>query len=227
MTSEEETPEYKKDDRPRLQCCGLLLILLVIVGGLLWGGYVNLMQSIKSKQVARQAHNIQQALEGYAKDHGGKFPTSTRDSNEAFRQLFADGLLDDEKNFYVRGCAWHAGKQTDGNIGSEETGFAEALSKNENHWAYTSGLNQKASPENTPIVMSGFTETPGIWCGDTIKKGGVWAGKYAIIADISGRERVVELDDDYRAMESVNGEQRNILDAVKLVPGAKLLNPDG
>ena len=205
----------------------MMLILLVLVGIAMWMGFRYLNLQLRSMSYRHVALVIQEALQTYASDHDGEFPTSETTSNDAFRELFRGGIMEDENFFYVAGCAWHAGKKPDGNIGSEETGFTEAVGKNEHHWAYTSGLNQKTSPENTPIVMSGFTETPGIWCGDTSKKGGVWAGKYAIIVDVSGQARVLDLDKDYCATESVNREWRNLLDRVKLVPGAKLLNPDG
>lgn len=204
-----------------------MLILLVLVGIVLWMGFRYLRLEFRVMRAHGYAYATLEALQTYANDHDGEFPTSATTSNDAFRELFRVGIVEDERLFYVSGCAWHAGKKSDGNIGSAENGFAEAVGKNENHWAYTTGLNQKTSPEDTPIAMSGFAEIPGIWCGDTSKKGGVWAGKYAIIAYLSGQARLVELDADYRAMESVNGERKNALDAVKLVPGAKLLNPDG
>jgi uncharacterized spore protein YtfJ len=75
--------------------------------------------------------------------------------------------------------------------------------------------------------MSGFTETPGIWCGDKSRKGGVWSGKYAIIVSLSGNARIIELDENYRAFEIINKERRDIIEMIKAVPGAKLLNPDG
>lgn len=227
MTPEEETPERTEGSRSNDGCGWMILILVVLVGVLLWTPFANFLSYSRAKSSMKQSYQIGLCLQRYAYDHDGEFPTSVATSNDAFRDLFRVGIVEDERLFYLGSCAWHAGKKPDGNIGSAENGFAEALSKNENHWAYTSGLNQKTSPEKTPIVMSGFTETPGIWCGDTNKKGGVWAGKYAIILDVSGRARVVDLDKEYCATESVNREWRNVLDRVKLVPGAKLLNPDG
>ena len=227
MTPEEETPQSKQGSRPFLGCGRMLLILFVLVGVALWMIFADFRHRERVHDSLRRAYQIRNLLENYAHDHDDRLPSSSTSSNEAFRELFKVGIMDDENLFYVHGCAWHAGKRPDGNIGSAENGFVEAVGKNENHFAYTTGLNQKTSPENTPIVMSGFTETPGIWCGDTSKKGGVWAGKYAFIVDLSGRARMIDLDADYRAMEWVNGERKNALDAVKLVPGAKLLNPDG
>lgn len=200
------------------------LPLITVLG---WVAYGKLLRGVKTRSQVGIGYQLHQMLTIYAAHHDGVFPVSSTTSNDAFRELFRAGLIDDERLFYMEGCAWCGGKKPDGVIGTIENGFAEAVGKNENHWAYTSGLNLKTSPANTPLVMSGFTETPGIWCGNTSKKGGVWAGEYATIVRVSGRMKVWRLDSNYRAVETINGKQRDTMDLVKLVPEAKLLNPDG
>ena len=165
----------------------------------------------------KSAYQIHQALLAYSTMHDGNFPTAEHTSNEAFRELFKAGLLDDEKLFYVKGSAWH-GKANgpDGEIGDATDGFAEALGPGENHWAYTSGLNAEKSNSAIPLVMDGFTDVIGTWCDDPNARGGVWKGKYQIIVRVGGNAKV---NDDMK-------ESQAILDRIKTVPGAKLLNPD-
>ena len=201
--------------------------MCVLIGLTLWLGYHKLILPLKAKFTVHAAYSIHQCLQAHAIDHDDQLPMSTSNSNDAFREFVIYGLIDDERLFYLPGCAWHEGKKSDGNIGTKDNGFAEAVSKNENHWAYTSGLDFKTSPSNTPVVMSGFTETPGIWSGDKSRKGGFWMGKYAIIVFLSGNAKIIELDENYRAFEIIDNKRRDIMEMIKDVPGAELLNPDG
>ena len=166
----------------------------------------------------RSAYTIGQALHAYSKMHDGNFPVAEHTSNEAFRELFKVGLVeDDEKLFFVKGSAWHGeARSPDGDIGNATDGFAKALGPGENHWAYTSGLNAEKSDPALPLVMDGFTDVISTWCDDPQARGGVWRGKYQIIVRVAGNAKI---HDDVK-------ESQAILDLVKTVPGAKLLNPD-
>ena len=196
-------------------------IILAGVAGLLhmgvWYWHARAMAEIEGKNAMRAAYQIQQALFGYSTMHDGDFPTAEHTSNEAFRELFKVGLLDDERLFFVKGSAWH-GEATapDRKIGDAADGFAEALGPGENHYAYTSGLSAETSDSALPLVMDGFTDVIGTWCDDPKARGGVWRGKYQIIVRVGGNAKV---NDGAK-------EGQSILDRIKSVPGAKLLNPD-
>jgi hypothetical protein len=87
----------------------------------------------------------------YSSDHGGGYPdaspTALKSSNEAFRVLFREGLLDDEDIF---GCP-KSPFVPDGRIGKYPE-FQKALESGENHWAITRGLDDSASG-SIPLVF--------------------------------------------------------------------------
>lgn len=174
----------------------------------------------------QQAYQIHQALYAAAQDNvGGEFPNKNADgsafatSNDAYRQLFIRGLIDDERLFYLSGSAWHAGKKSDGEIGDVSSHFSNALAKNENGWAYISGLNTVSSPVDTPLVTEGSSEVPGVWVKDPSKKGGIWKGRFVIVVRLGGNAKVYDAPEVDRPIP--------LIDQIKAVPGAKFLNPDG
>jgi hypothetical protein len=202
----------------------ILLILIPFLECWWWGGKIR--PEVKAKSAMKQAYAIHQALYAAAQDNvGGEFPSKNVDgapcttSNEAFRQLFIRGLIDDEKIFFVQGSAWHAGKKTDGDVGDVENKFSKALEKNENTWAYVSGLNTVSSPVDTPIVTDGSSEVPGVWGKDPSKKGGIWKGRFRIVVRVGGQAKVWDVPEVDRPIP--------LMDQIKAVPGAKFLNPDG
>lgn len=181
---------------------------------------------MKAKAAMKQAYQIHQALYAAAQDNvGGGFPSKNADgsafatSNDAYRQLFIRGLIDDEKLFYVQGSAWHAGVKVDGDMGDAASNFSKALEKNENHWAYVSGLNAVSTPVDTPIVTDGSSEVPGVWVNDPSKKGGIWKGRFVIVVRVGGQAKVWDATEVDRPIP--------LMDQIKAVPGAKFLNPDG
>lgn len=175
----------------------------------------------------KQGCCIWDACFAYASANDGHFPASDTNSNDALRNLFRAGMVDDEKVFWVGGSAWCSSKP-DGELGTAEDGYAKALTKGENHWALTSGLTDKADPL-TPALMDGFTETVGQWCKDPAQKGGVWQGKLAVIITLSGsskfKTQLTDVDESCKPSRMDGPSKINPLDLVPRVPGAKLLNP--
>lgn len=84
-----------------------------------------------------RVNSIHQACFAYASYHEGKFPDG-KTSNEAFRQLFIAGIVDDEKLFQDRG---NNKVIQDGNIGTQENGFLQALAPGECAYYYVRGLD--------------------------------------------------------------------------------------
>ena len=196
---------------------------VVIVGIILGGGllirhwYVRITDDLLAKTTLKNARVIYSALCTYSEMHDGNFPTAEHTSNEAFRELFKAGLVEDEVFFFVKGSAWH-GEATapDRKIGDAANGFAEAVGPGENHYAYTSGLNAATSHPALPLIMDGFTDVIGTWCDDPTTRGGIRRGRFHIIVHVGGHAKIY---DDMKQSQA-------ILDLVKTVPGAKLLNPD-
>jgi hypothetical protein len=139
------------------------------------------------------ARGIHMALLNYAADHNGEFPTATTNSNEAYRKLIP-GYLDNEKPFFVWGCAWHKPKdmKQPENVG-EPPDYGQALERGENHWAYVSG-HGKDSSSALPIIADGFSEVVGVYTDNPTKKGGVWRGDKAIVVYVDGSVKTEPLD---------------------------------
>ena len=202
----------------------ILLVVLIPVLDCGWGRS-KIMPEMKAKSAMKQAYQIHQALYAAAQGNvGGEFPGANADgsafatSNDAYRQLFIRGLIDDEKLFYVQGSAWHADKKTDGDLGDASSNFSKALEKNENGWAYVSGLNTVSSPVDTPIVTDGSSEVPGVWGKDPSKKGGGWKDRFRIVVRVGGQAKVCDVPEVDRPIP--------LMDQIKAVPGAKFLNPN-
>lgn len=88
----------------------------------------------------------------YASENNGFYPDHGKDlskltSNEVFRALFQEAMVQDETIF---GCPGSPMKP-DKNIGSAP-GFEQALMPGENHWMMVAGLRDD-SPAHYPLVM--------------------------------------------------------------------------
>ncbi len=83
----------------------------------------------------KNLYDINQACFAYASGHEGKYPDG-KSSNEALRQLFISGLVDDEHMFDLGQINKVT---TDGNIGTQENGFLQALAPGECAYSYIRG----------------------------------------------------------------------------------------
>jgi len=92
------------------------------------------------------------ALRIYSSDHDGKYPDAflknPRSSNEVFRELFKEGILDDESE-HIFGCPVSP-FIPDGKVGAAPD-LKQAIEAGENHWAMTAGLSDIASG-SVPLV---------------------------------------------------------------------------
>ncbi|MCB1098730.1 MAG: hypothetical protein KDN22_24370, partial [Verrucomicrobiae bacterium] len=139
----------------------------------------------------------------YAIDNDGKFPESSIHSNAAYRQLF-DQRFQDERIFFVPGCAWHKamldGKTKPDNDVGDPPDYVQGLAVGENHWAYQSGLTNEAQG-NLPLVMDGFSDQVGVYSDDPDERGGVWEGEIAIVVRVDGAAKMEKLSPDLRVYE--------------------------
>ena len=102
---------------------GCLLFLIILFVPIL---PVQDMQLMRAKVAMKQAYQINQALYAYAQGHDGAFPDG-KSSNKAFRKLFQEGLLDDEKLFFIK-ARNGGGKPPDGVIGTQASASVSTLS---------------------------------------------------------------------------------------------------
>lgn len=210
------------------------IIALLAVGSV--GIYPKIMLNVKSgAAMSKQAKPIYDAMATYASSHEQQFPSEApgggqcNTSNDAFRVLFVQDLVDDEKYFYVPGSAWHGNqKSPDGDMGQASDNFSKAIEAKENHWGYVTNLSQDRSDSRLPIIMDGGVDGgAGRWSVDPDTKGGVWKGKKAVVITVGGSAKVYDLDAQLTAKDKKNG---NLVDMFSQQFGTKqenLLNPNG
>ncbi len=145
--------------------------------------------------------NIRQlgvTLKLFAADHGGNFPSTVdpddpnsaaiTNANQAFRELFP-AYLTNEEIFAVKGSAYT--KTTpDNRIDQNPTGgnYTYTLAPGENSYSYILNLGE-TSNSSFPLVADGFVDpaaNPPRYTTDKTQKGGVWAGKRAIVLNCDG-----------------------------------------
>jgi hypothetical protein len=166
---------------PRKRLNVPMLIVILVVGVIFVGSTRVVLQRLGdvgniSKGISN-CRQITMALKLYAEDHGGKLPDAAlsqpASSNEVFRVLFTEYVLDHEMMF---DCPFSPFR-TDGNLGPEP-GFTKALEAGENHWAMTAGIG-KDTPGSVPLVYENpETATwPPTWnfrARHTLTKGRTW-----------------------------------------------------
>jgi hypothetical protein len=170
-------------------------VLAAVVVGLTLTAALGDAASVKDKKVKAisNCRMLVVALKIYAADQGGRYPdegAQFSNSNQAFRSLFEEFVLDTEAIF---GCP-DSVFVPDGNIGKAPD-FSEALKAGENHWAMTAGLTD-ASSGRIPLVYENPATAgwPAKWhasTGGTRTKGQAWSDDTVIVGlnDLSVVER--------------------------------------
>lgn len=119
------------------------------------------------------------ALRIYADEHGGAYPdvhdSVPMTSNQAFRLLFREGVLDDERIFGCKASQFIP----DMSIGGPPE-YPEALEAGENHWAMTKGVTEKSRADMPLIfenpVLAGWPPAWNAGAVGKLVKGRVWPG---------------------------------------------------
>ncbi len=190
-------------------CWGTFAAVLLLFIAILWPIYGLMTVTAKQIRTVSAARQIVGLLLTYAADHDGHYPDHGRDtagltSNEAFRELVKEGLVQDETIF---GCELSRFKP-DGNLG-QAPGFDEALTAGENHWMMVSGLGDR-SPGHYPLVLENAADAswPPRWLataswfsrkisailGEPPARGRAWADGTIIIAFNDAVVQTVKLD---------------------------------
>ena len=187
--------------------------IIFLTLALLWSSTVldKYKEEARAKNAMKHAYMVHQALFAYAQAHDQTFPSGEKNSNEALRKLFPEGLTPspEESWFFQLGAPWHGSlKAPDGIIGTKETGFAEALSKNENHFSYYSGLASDRDDATLPLIFDEKypTEDQG-------------KSRFGIVVRVGGNTKVNDLSSD--------SDSAVIREQIKKSGLGKLLQPDG
>lgn len=173
--------------------------------------------------------NIRQVgvvLKLFASDHNGSYPT-TKDpestgtpdittANEAFRTLFPS-YLTNEEIFAVKGSAYTRGVP-DNRIDQNPTGgnYTQTLKAGENSYSYILNLTE-TSNSSFPLAADGFSNpvaSPPVYSSDKTQKGGVWAGKRAIVLNCDGSVNNYLCDTTLQAPSrtSTSGQKVNLFE---------------
>lgn len=176
------------------------LVALGILGLFLWASFPSRGKGWdKANQTATlgNCRQIVAALRIYAEDHDGEYPdanaSSPSTSNDAFRFLISERVLDDERIFGAKSTKYIP----DNNIG-EPPEYKEALEAGENHWAMTKGVTTK-SPPKTPLVFENPVAAgwPPMWNADAAgkkEKGRAWRGGKIVVGFNDGSVEVMQLE---------------------------------
>ena len=193
----------------------ILGTIIFLTLGLFWSSTVldKYKEEARAKNAMKHAYMVHQALFAYAQTHDQTFPTGEKNSNEALRKLFPEGLTPapEESWFFQPGSPWHGNlKAPDGIVGTKETGFAKALSRNENHFSYCSGYSTDRDDSTLPLIYD--EKYPGADTDQGKSKSGV-------VVRLGGNAKVIDLTSDKDS--SVIREQ------IEKSSNGKALRPDG
>ena len=152
------------------------------------------------------AKQIGLAAKLFATDNNGNFPSKKPGadyvgatdlavgdvSNDAYWWLFPN-YLQSEDIFVVPGSKW--GISVDNKVdGTTATTRVETLKVGENNFAYVAGLTDTSNAA-FPLVADGFKAgTPGTYDTSKSNKGGVWAGKKAIVVFCDASGQIMKVD---------------------------------
>lgn len=154
------------------------------------------------------AKQVGLALRQFASDHNGAFPakapaadyaaaasTAPTNSNDALWWLFPT-YLQNEQIFAVNGSLYTPSTPDNKLDAAGAATRTETLKKGENNYAYVSGLTDTEN-STYPLLADGFTATAGQYDALKTNRGGVWAGKKAIVVfvDASGQIMNVRTSD--------------------------------
>jgi hypothetical protein len=127
-----------------------LVIALLLLASLIVPTFARICAKGNITKGISNARQIITSIRIYSSDHDGKYPDAflkdPRSSNEVFRVLFQENIIDNEMIF---GCPVSP-FVPDGNIGDDET-KSKALEAGENHWAMTAGVKDSDS-RSIPLV---------------------------------------------------------------------------
>jgi hypothetical protein len=147
------------------------------------------------KQALQKLYQLHQACFAYASGNDQVFPVG-KSANEAFRQLFIAGLMDDEMLFFL------GAKQDkpDGNIGTANNGYKEALTPGECQVSYIKGLTSDRDDSTLPLLFAKVQGEDGNIYVIVVRIGGnakIYETKDGIVKDMKNGKMVDILSEEY------------------------------
>jgi prepilin-type N-terminal cleavage/methylation domain-containing protein len=200
-----------------------LLVVITIIGILatLAPAAINgVLVNANQAKALNGARNIGLALKLYANDHDGLYPTGSS-AMEAFNKLLpadasSNGYIKDKKAFAVKGSAWTPTRDS-----SADAAAGTKLAKEENHFAYFSGLSADGG-EDWPVVFDGPKSEDGTYSAKKTEQGGVWEGKVAVVVRLNGSAAKEPLTD---LMLKSNGQDNALKPSATWITNGKYAAP--
>ncbi len=174
-----------------------LLVVIAIIAGLAAMSYGPIMSKVKESKKANaisNARNIFVALQGYAMNNDGLYPSedtarSGEDGNSAegcWTMLINDGQMENEELF------WNAQHNDLGTTTAAKPDLDGVVDTGENAWGYVSGLSN-SSKTSAPILFDASNQAGTF---DT----GVWDG-FAIVGKLNGSVKALRIDYQGKPLE--------------------------
>ncbi len=203
-----------------------LLVIIAILASIAFPVFNTVTERANQTKDLANIRQIGLTLKLFAGDHNGSFPSTIdpedplsgaiTDANQAFRTLFPT-YLTNEQIFAVKGSAYTV-NTPDNRIDNPPNYAApvQTLLTGENSYSYILGLNETSNP-GVPLVADAFADpVPAIPAYTNVKtdKGGVWAGKRAIVLNCDGSVNNLNCDAAAVAPTRTNssGAKVNIFD---------------
>lgn len=184
----------------------VVITIIAILGSLAMSQFTNAQKTANQMKGVSNVKQIIIGMKQFAAQNNSMYPDSVNPqaggaaggmaatANDAFRNMFIEGIVTDERIF---GCPAGYNSKDNNNIGTAP-GFSMALMPGENHWAMTMGQTD-TSVGNMPLVFENpATQSwPPQWNVDLagqIQPGRAWAGGQIIIGRNDGSVEVTSLN---------------------------------
>lgn len=210
-------------NRSKSRCSFVLesVIYLMLAFLVVWIGiplFRNLLDRRSESEGFERGRLCLMALKTYAIEHGGAFPPG-HNASEVFSALLpsvhASGYISTKEMFFATGSAYTP-RQFERHI-DEKPLFAVG----ENHWAFMAGVSLDGDP-NCPILFDGPASSDGKYSSNRSEKGGLRAGKTAMVFRLSGVAEVEKLTNLYIKTEA---HENLLMPSASWIPQGKLLMP--
>ncbi len=187
-------PEQRKECWGRLQW-GVVVLAIMILSSLILPTWNMIADMSAQTSAANNCRQIIMALRKWANDNNGVFPDAgtppPKSSNQAFRKLIQDKIIQDERIFGNVGSPF----QPNNELG-DAPDYPRALEPGENHWAMMAGL--KIDNDGTlPLIFesTASSQWPPQWFEDTnpAVRGRTWQTKKYIVGCLDSSVNVGQL----------------------------------
>lgn len=184
----------------------VVITIIAILGSLAMSQFTNAQKTANQMKGVSNVKQIIIAMKQFAAQNNSMYPDSispqggatgggtATTSNDAFRNMFIEGIVTDERIF---GCPAGYNSKDNNNIGTPP-GYSMALMPGENHWAMTGGQTD-TSVGNMPLIFENpATQSwPPQWNVDLagqVAPGRAWAGGQIIVGRNDGSVEVTNLN---------------------------------